>query len=92
MNYRQAQAAWELLQIEKVKKAEAEKKIAEDFVRELQIKLHEKNVRIEKLEEELKKKPKSIVNNITIHVPAKPLSESVMESLRSALKDLNMNG
>lgn len=63
-----AQAAWEQLQIAKVKKAEAEKNIAEEFVRELQLVLLEKNVRIEQLEEQLKKSSAPI--NITINLPS----------------------
>ncbi|MCM3599367.1 hypothetical protein M3175_01385 [Robertmurraya korlensis] len=64
----QAQAAWEQLQIVKVLKAEEEKKLAQDFVRELQRVLHEKNVRIEQLEDQLKKATAPI--NITINLPS----------------------
>lgn len=56
-----AQAAWEQMHIERTKRAE-------EFVRELQLVLHEKNVRIEQLEDQLKKATAPI--NITINLPS----------------------
>lgn len=63
-----AQYAWEQLQLQRVQKAEEDKKIAEEFVRQLQLVLLEKNVRIEQLEEQLKKANAPI--NITINLPS----------------------
>lgn len=82
MNLKAAQLAWEQLQIQKVKKVEAEKKIAEEFVHELQLLLHEKNVRIEQLEDELKQKSQPIVNNYSIHIPSETINEQTRESLK----------
>lgn len=78
-----AQVAWEQMHIERTR-------MAEEFVRELQIVLHEKNVRIEQLEEELKQKTQPIVNHITINL--KPSAVDQVEALKQAFKSLNVNG